>query len=105
MSERTGFKNWFLDDISGRLIVQLTNHPFEAASIVKVDEAAGVLHHTARDGANDMMTELHRVGLDGKKNVRLTDPAYSHSVTLSRRMEHFVHELALIPTTSRRSRA
>ncbi len=90
MSERTGFKNLFLYDISGRLIVQLTNHPFEAASIVKVDEAAGVLYYTARDGANDMMTQLHRVGLDGKKNVRLTDPAYSHSVTLSPDGKYFV---------------
>ena len=82
-SERTGFRNYFLYEISGKLIVQLTNHPFEVAAIVKVDETAGVLYYMARDGANYMMTQLHRIGLDGKKDVRLTDPAYSHTVSLS----------------------
>jgi len=89
-SERTGFRNFFLYDISGKLIVQLTNHPFEVANIVKVDEAAGVLYYMARDGANTMMTQLHRIGLDGKKDIRLTDPALSHAVSLSPDGKYFV---------------
>jgi dipeptidyl-peptidase-4 len=82
-SERTGYRNFFLYDVSGKLIVQLTNHPFEVVNIVKVDEAAGLLYYMARDGANYMMTQLHRVGLDGKKDIRLTDSAFSHTVSLS----------------------
>jgi dipeptidyl-peptidase 4 len=89
-SERTGFRNFFLYDISGKLVVQLTNHPFEVANIVKVDEAAGALYYMARDGANTMMTQLHRVGLDGKKDVRLTDPAFAHNVALSPDGKYFV---------------
>jgi len=89
-SERTGFRNFFLYDISGKLIVQLTNHPFEVANTVKVDETAGVLYYMARDGANYMMTQLHRIGLDGKKDVRLTDPAYSHAVSFSPNGKFFV---------------
>ena len=30
-SERTGFKNYYLYDISGKLLATLTNHPFEVA--------------------------------------------------------------------------
>ena len=82
-SERTGYRNFFLYDVSGKLIVQLTNHPFEVVNIVKVDEAAGLLYYMARDGANYMMTQLHRVGLDGKKDIRLTDSAFSHTASLS----------------------
>ena len=80
-SERTGFRNFYLYDLSGKLLATLTNHPFEVANVVKVDEEAGFLYYMARDGANHMMMQLHRVRLDGKKDVRLTDPAFSHSVS------------------------
>ena len=80
-SERTGFRNLYLYDLGGKLLAALTNHPFEVANIVKVDEEAGSLYYMARDGANPMMMQLHRVKLDGKKDKRLTDPAFNHAVS------------------------
>jgi dipeptidyl-peptidase-4 len=79
-SERTGWANLYLYDLSGKLITPLTNHSFDVAGLVKVDEAAGVVFYTARSGDNHMKMQLHRVGLDGKGDVRLTDPAYHHAV-------------------------
>jgi dipeptidyl-peptidase-4 len=79
-SERSGFRNFYLYDLTGKLLVTLTNHPFEVANIVKLDEQAGVLFYMARDGANYMMTQLHRVKLTGKDDIRLTDPAFNHQV-------------------------
>ena len=80
-SERNGFANLYLYDLSGKLITPLTAHAsFEVSGIVKVDEAAGVIFYTARDGDNHMKVQLHRVGLDGKADVRLTDPAFHHIV-------------------------
>jgi dipeptidyl-peptidase-4 len=80
-SSRTGWSNYYLYDISGKLIAPLTNHStFEVGSIIKVDEAAGVLFYTARDGDNYLKQQLHRVGLDGQHDTRLTDPAFYHSV-------------------------
>jgi dipeptidyl-peptidase-4 len=82
-SERTGFHNFYLYDLSGKLLATLTNHPFEVANIVRVDEEAGVLYYMARDGENHMKLQLHRVGLDGKGDKRLTDPAYNHAVDVA----------------------
>jgi dipeptidyl-peptidase 4 len=80
-SVRSGWNNLYLYDLSGKLIAPLTSHStFEVASIVKVDEAAGVLFYTARDGDNYLKMQLHRVGLDGKGERRLTDPAFHHTV-------------------------
>jgi dipeptidyl-peptidase-4 len=90
VSERTGFKNFYLYDLSGQLLVTLTNHPFEVSNIVKVDEEGGFLYYMARDGENHMKLQLHRVGLDGKGDVRLTDPAYLHAVTLSPNNKYFI---------------
>lgn len=89
-SERTGFKNFYLYDLSGKLLVTLTHHPFEVANIVQVDESAGVLYYMARDGDNHMKLQLHRVGLNGKGDRRLTDPAFHHTVSLAPDGKHFI---------------
>ncbi len=82
-SERTGFRNFYLYDLNGTLLKTLTQHPFEVGNIVKVDEKANTLWYTARDGDNHMKMQLHRVGLDGRNDKRLTDPAFNHSVNVS----------------------
>jgi dipeptidyl-peptidase 4 len=80
-SERNGWANLYLYDIAGRLIAPLTQHTaFEVTGIVKLDEAANVLFYTARSGDNHLKLQLHRVRLDGKGDVRLTDPAFHHTV-------------------------
>jgi dipeptidyl-peptidase-4 len=80
-SSRNGWSNLYLYDLSGRLITPLTSHTtFEVGNVVKIDEAAGLLFYTARDGDNHMKVQLHRVGLDGKGDVRLTDRAFHHVI-------------------------
>jgi dipeptidyl-peptidase-4 len=83
-SERNGWRNLYLYDMAGKLITPLTQHStFEVVGVTKVDEAAGVVYYTARSGDNWMKVQLHRVGLDGKNDVRLTDPKFTHTVTVS----------------------
>ena len=82
-SERTGFANYYLYDISGNLLATLTSHPFEVGSIVKVDEDAKQLWYYARSADNYMKQQLHRVGLNGRGDHRLTDPAFHHTVSVS----------------------
>jgi dipeptidyl-peptidase-4 len=89
-SERTGWRNFYLYDLSGKLLADLTNHPFEVANIVRVDEEAGVLYYLARSGDNHMKLQLHRVGLDGKGDKRLTDPAFNHTVNVAPDGKHFI---------------
>ncbi|KAF0237453.1 MAG: dipeptidyl-peptidase [Prolixibacteraceae bacterium] len=89
-SERTGFKNYLLYDLSGKQIAVLTNHPFEVAGIKKIDEKSGLLYYMARSGDNHMKLQLHRVKLDGTGEVRLTDPAYNHSVDISPDGKYFI---------------
>jgi dipeptidyl-peptidase-4 len=89
-SERTGFRNLFLYNLDGELLSTVTDHEFEVANVVRVDEEAGVVYYMARDGDNHMKLQLHRVGLDGRGDQRLTDPALNHSVDFSPDAQHFV---------------
>jgi dipeptidyl-peptidase 4 len=82
-SERSGWRNFYLHDLRGGEGLPLTRHEFEVASVVRVDEAAGVLDYMARSGDNPLKLQLHRTGLDGKGDRRLTDPALHHSVDVA----------------------
>jgi dipeptidyl-peptidase-4 len=89
-SERTGWKNFYLYDLSGQLLATLTKHPFEVATVVRLDEDAGLLYYLARSGDNPMKLQLHRASLDGKRDRRLTDPAYHHTINMAPDGRHFV---------------
>ena len=80
-SQRNGWDNLYLYDLAGKLVTPLTtNTTFEVGTLIKIAADDGVLFYTARDGDNFLKFQLHRVGLDGKGEHRLTDPAFHHSV-------------------------
>jgi dipeptidyl-peptidase 4 len=80
-SQRSGWNNFYLYDLAGTLISTLTRFTTtEAVALVKIDETDGVLFYTARDGDNPLKLQLHRVGLDGTGDRRLTDPAFTHTI-------------------------
>ena len=91
-SERNGWTNYYLYDYAaGKLLHPITQHTtFEAGAIVKLDEKANAFFYMARDGDNHMKMQLHRVGLDGKGDVRLTDPKFTHAATISPDNKYFV---------------
>ncbi len=89
-SERNGFNNYYLYDFSGKLINAITKHPFEVSNIVKVDEKENMLYYMARSGENHMKMQLHKVKLDGTKDMRLTDPNYHHSISIAPTNKYFV---------------
>ncbi|PKL84266.1 MAG: peptidase [Ignavibacteriae bacterium HGW-Ignavibacteriae-3] len=82
-SERTGYLNYYLYDLSGKLLSTITKHNFEVAGIVKIDEENNTLYYMARSGDNHMKLQLHKVGFDGKGDVKITNPAFNHSVNIS----------------------
>lgn len=89
-SERTGYKNFYLYNLRGELLVTLTNHSFEVSNIVRIDEEAGLLYYMARSGDNHMKLQLHRVGLDGNGDLLLTNPAFNHRVQISPDGKYFI---------------
>ncbi len=89
-SERNGFNNFYLYNYDGTLVNTLTNHNFEVSRLVKVDEKKKQVYYYARSGENHMKMQLHRVNLNGTKDVRLTDPKFNHSAIISPDGKYFV---------------
>jgi dipeptidyl-peptidase-4 len=89
-SDRNGFRNYYLYDMTGKQITPLTQHEFDCGNLLKIDEENNSLYYMARDGENYQKQQLHRVGLDGKNHVRLTDREFNHTVTIAPDNTHFV---------------
>jgi dipeptidyl-peptidase-4 len=103
-SDRTGWRNYDRYDVHTGLVGPVTHLTgAEAGPIVRVDEEAGVLFYMARDGDNFMKWQLHRTGLDGRGDVRLTDPVFNHAISLSPDGRFFLdtYQTHAIPPASR----
>lgn len=101
-SERSGFYNWYLYDLTGKLYNAVTKNQFEAERIVRQEAAKGVLFYLARDGEDPYLVQLHRARMDGTDDRRLTDPKFSHTVSVSPDGNSFVdtaETLSEPPTT------
>ena len=81
---------YYLYNFSGKLLHTLTNHSFEVSNIVDVDEIKGILYYMARSGDNHMKMQLHKVRLNGKSDVRLTNPEYHHDISISPNFNYFI---------------
>jgi dipeptidyl-peptidase-4 len=81
-SERSGFRQLYLYDLSGREPVQLTKGGWEVTSLVGVDETAGAVYFTATE-ASTLERQLYRVNLDGSGFTRITKEKGTHSTMLS----------------------
>ena len=72
-SERTGFRNLELRRLSDPASVTvLTRHAFPVGEVVRVDEDRGQVWYTAFSAEPPMLAQLHRIGLDGQGDARLT---------------------------------
>ncbi|HVT13973.1 MAG TPA: DPP IV N-terminal domain-containing protein [Fimbriimonadaceae bacterium] len=88
ISEKNGIRNIYLHNADGSLVRQVTNYDFEVGEILKAD--AKEIWYTARDGDTPYKLQLHRIGIDGRGDVRLTDPSLNHRIQLAPDGQSFV---------------
>ncbi len=82
-TEKTGWRQFELRHIDGRLLATLVRGEYPAISVSRIDEKAGVLYYTAYSGDHPLNAHLNRVNLDGTDQRRLTREPASHSVRFS----------------------
>jgi dipeptidyl-peptidase-4 len=99
-TEKTGFYQYELRHLNGKLLATLTRGNYPASRIEKVDEANGYLYYTAAsDLKNPLDSHLHRVTLKGKNQKKLTIKPLNHSgFSFSPDMKYFTARYESIAT-------
>ena len=96
-SERTGWKHVYRFNADGTLANAVTAGDWEAQTVERVDEAAGVVYVTGtKDGHN--RKHLYRAKLDGSGVERLTPAGFSHTVNVPPAGPYFVSTYSNIET-------
>lgn len=81
-SERTGWKHLYRYTPAGKLVGAVTSGGWEAQTVERVDEPAGVVYVTGtKDGPT--RTHLYRAKLDGTSCDRVTPESGTHAVKLA----------------------
>ena len=81
-SERSGYRQLYLYDSSGKQPLQLTKGDWEVSHVDGVDEAKGVVYFTATE-KSPLERHLYRVGLDGSGFARITKEEGTHRVNFA----------------------
>ena len=78
-SDKTGWNNLYLYDMTGKLINEITPGKFTVTDVNYIDEAKKIIYFTARSKENTARRDLYSVNFDGKKMQRLTFGDYNHA--------------------------
>ncbi|MFC2142227.1 DPP IV N-terminal domain-containing protein [Acidobacteriota bacterium] len=89
-SERDGWKHFFLYDIEGNLICQLTQGDFPVVDVAAVDEKEGWIYFKAHAEERPYDTHLYRVDMEGGGFSRLTERTGQHSIQFSPSYKYFL---------------
>jgi dipeptidyl-peptidase-4 len=88
-SERTGYRHFYLYDLEGRQLAQLTKGEWEETGLEGVDERRGAIYFTATE-KSPLERHLYNVKLDGTGFSRITHDAGTHHPVMNIAADCFV---------------
>ncbi|HEY4148827.1 MAG TPA: DPP IV N-terminal domain-containing protein [Chitinophagaceae bacterium] len=99
-SDKTGWRQLYLYDMSGKLVNAIANGDYTVGTIYKIDEKAKLVYFNARK-ENSARWDLYSASLDGKKLNRLSTGDYSWTgMSLSPGNSYFISTYSNISTPS-----
>jgi dipeptidyl-peptidase-4 len=81
-SERSGWREIYLYDLTGKLLKQLTNAKLPVRGIQGVDEPRGWVYFAGQE-ANGTQSHFYKVKLDGTGFAKMTKEPGSHGISVS----------------------
>lgn len=81
-SEKDGFKHFYLYNMNGGLVNQITSGSFEATSMVGLDQKRKVLYYMSTEDS-PLEQHLYSVSLSGKSKKKLSNEAGRYGIDMS----------------------
>jgi len=81
-SEQDGYKHFYLYNLDGSLVNQITKGAFEALEMVGLDQSKGLLYYTSTEDS-PLEQQLYSISLAGKSQKKLSSEEGYHSINMS----------------------
>ncbi len=89
-SDKSGWNNLYLYDISGKLINAITSGKFTVTNLTYVDEKNSMIYFTARGKENTARIDFYKVNFNGKNLQRLSFGNFTHQINVSPNADYFI---------------
>ncbi|HMG91530.1 MAG TPA: S9 family peptidase [Chryseolinea sp.] len=90
-SEMDGFKHFYLYDIGGKPVRQLTSGNFEVSQFVGLDQKGNTLYYTSTE-VSPLERHFYSITLDGKKKVKLSEGEGTHTINASEDCSYYIDQ-------------
>ncbi|RPI74021.1 MAG: S9 family peptidase [Ignavibacteriales bacterium] len=100
-SERDGFLHFYLYDIEGNLINQITKGDWEISKLNSVEEEEGIIYYSSLE-KSPLEKDLYSINMDGSGRKRITEKKGTHSVEVSPNNKFFIDKYSnvnMMPST------
>jgi dipeptidyl-peptidase-4 len=99
LSERDGFRHFYLYKNDGTLVNQITKGEWETDAYYGVDQKSNMLYYSSTE-ATPLDRQIYKIRLDGKKKVQLTAKSGTHAAGFSPTYEYFLDTFSDASTPS-----
>lgn len=98
-TEKDGFKHFYLYDMNGNLVNQITKGLFEAVDLIGLDQKKKLLYYVSTEDS-PLERHLYVTSLSGTKKQKLTPTAGYHRINMSDDCSYYMdyHSSATSPT-------
>ena len=96
-SERDGFRHFYLYNIDGKLLRQLTSGNWQVVSLCGIDEKKGIVYFTATE-KDVLERHLYRIKLNGSGFKRLTSRDGTHHIVMAPDCRHYLDYYSTVVT-------
>jgi dipeptidyl-peptidase-4 len=88
-SETDGYKHFYLYNLDGMLVRQITSGNFEVSQFVGLDEKSNTLFYTSAE-VSPLERHFYSITLDGKKKAKLSNGAGTHEINASPDFSYYI---------------
>jgi dipeptidyl-peptidase 4 len=92
-SEKDGFNHIYLYDKTGKLINQVTKGNWEVTNYYGFDEKTKTVFYQSVENGS-INRDIYKIGLDGKKKVRLSSNIGTNNATFSPNYQYFINDFS-----------
>jgi dipeptidyl-peptidase-4 len=96
-SDKDGYRHFYLYDLNGNLINQITKGPWDVDAFLGIDNKKRLLYYTSSE-ESPLRRSLYVISLDGKKKIKLSQETGTNRASFSKGFKYYINYYSSVST-------